>query len=87
VEGIMKYLKICSDILLWGGRIFIIVLLGLIILLNFIAVPTNSWLSIFRTEIVGVSNILIIIAPFLLIIGQAIKKIYIELTKINNKLN
>lgn len=80
----MNSLKLYSNIFLWVGRIFIFIIFILEFIINFIFVSSDSWLILNRSEIIGFRNILIIMAPFSLLIGHVIKKIYIELDQIKN---
>lgn len=84
----MKHLKIYSEIFLWTGKISIVIWFGLLIFRYLIPVSNVSWIGRYETGVFlfAVRNFLLIMSPFSLIIGHALKKIYIELNKINNKL-
>lgn len=84
----MKHLKVYSEVFLWAGRIFIIGWFGLIVFRYLIPKPSNSLLGSYEAQLLlfVARNSLIIMSPFLLIIGHALRKIYLEFNKINNKL-
>ncbi|GAA0116043.1 hypothetical protein [Clostridium senegalense] len=81
----MKRIKLWSDIFLWIGRILMLNLIGLFILLYCIPVP-SEWYDLYRAEFICIKNMLLIFAPFSLIVGYAIKSIYNEMVIICKKI-